>query len=400
MVGMRHILLLLALAAFGLTACVSSPLPLAGGQVQRDRACQWQHMELHLVLDQAHEHLKGTARLHVLSLEPATHSITLDLGSLRLAAAVKDSAGRELELIASRGPLREFKLGSALARGEEEVLEVRFDGTPGPGLRFENSAAGDWVRLVGGGFFPHVQGRGHFPTLDVTVYADGELSVVGPGQRLPVTETGIGPAPAHFRIADATQPSGVNFLVGPMGSLALSNADQGWCVESGREAAQIWAQAWMQARATDAQPGAACRVVFLPQGLEIAGWQGGWVAIPLGPVEPIAVLRETCRRMVIEQNLVRGLLPDSEAGSVLVQGLVRHAQASEGLEGEGAEPNRMSRGLLAMEQELGAAAFENVRTEFLELYRGRPLGVWEWARFAEHRAGFSAQALFETLTGR
>jgi hypothetical protein len=382
-----------------LPACVSSPLPMKGGQVQRDRECQWQHLELHLVLDPAHRHLLGTARLHIRSLDPATQTVALDLGSLRLAGAVKDSAGRELERVESRGSARVFQLAKPLARGEEEVLEVRFDGVSGPGLAFEQAGPTEWILLGDGGFFPHVRGRGHYPTMDMTIFADGEKTVVGPGLRLLTEASDVGPGPAHFRIAEATNPAGVNYLVGPLEPVELSRQDEGWCSEIDRAAAELWIQAWMQARGTDADPGAPCRVVFLPQELGVSGWQGGWQAIALGTPGTLDSARAQCRRWVIEQGLVQGMLPDSGPGGALLDALVQHAQASEDV-ALASQPDRMSRGLEAMERQLGSAPFENLVRDFLVTYRGQPMGPWEWARFAEQRSGFSAEALFESLTGR
>ncbi len=392
--------LLFLILAFWLGSCVSSPLPLDGGQVHRDRANDWQHAQVTLVVDHDLRHIRGTAFLHVRSLEPATHTIALDLGPLRLSGAVKDSAGRALQVLSSTGSQRELKLNTALALGEEEVLEVQYDGTSGAGLGFEQSAAGQWVRLYGGAFFPHVQGRGHFPTLDVSLFVDGELTVLGPGQRLGEPGGRGGPGPAHFRIARPSDPRSMNFLVGPMQPLALSGDDEGWCMPRDQEASKVWAQAWMRARATDAHPGAPCRVGLLPASLGLSGWQGGWLAIPLGPAPNPIRARDICRRLVIEQNLRQGLLPDSDTAHSLVSAMVIQAQASEGFDPPESEPNRMRRGLQAMEQELGAAAFETLRTDFLQQIRGQAFGVWEWARFAERRSGLSAQALFETLTGR
>lgn len=392
--------LLLLILAFWVGSCVSSPLPLDGGQVRRDRTNDWQHAQVTLVVDHDLQHIRGTAFLHVRSLEPATRTITLDLGPLRLSGSVLDSAGRVLQVLSSRGSQRELKLNAALALGEEEVLEVQYDGTSGPGLGFEQTAGGEWVRLYGGAFFPHVQGRGHYPTLDVSLFVDGESTVLGSGQRLEQFGGSVGPGAAHFRISTPSDVRSVNFLVGPMQSLALSGEDEGWCMPSGQEASKVWAQAWMRARATDARPGAPCRVAFLPAALGLSGWQGGWLAIPLGQATDSDRARDICRRLVIEQNLRQGLLPDSEQASSLVTAMVVQAQANEGFEPLDPEPNRMRRGLQAMELELGGAVFESLRTEFLEQSRGQALGVWEWARFAERRAGLSAQALFETLTGR
>ncbi len=394
---MRHTLMILALF---LGSCASSHRSLDGGQVRRDRACDWQHGRVHLVVDHTLRHLRGSAFLHVRALEPATHSITLDLGPLRLSGAVKDSAGRELQVLSSKDSIRELRLHGVLALGEEEVLEVTFDGTSGPGLHFEEAAGGDWVRLYGGEFFPHVAGRGHFPTLDVSLFVDGELTVLGPGRRLEDAEGGVGPAPAHFRIAEPYDPANLNFLVGPVKSVTLSGDDEGWGMIEDRNISKVWAQAWMRARATDALPGAPCRVVFLPTVLRLSGWQGGWMAIPMTPATSAIQARDACRRFVIEQNVRQGLLPDSEQAHALISALVIQAQASEGFAPAELEPNRMRSGLQAMEQELGAAAFETLRTEFLQQVRGQALGIWEWARFAERHAGLSAQVLFETLTGR
>jgi hypothetical protein len=83
----------------------------------------------------------------------------------------------------------------------------------------------------------------------------------------------------------------------------------------------------------------------------------------------------------------------------LLDALVQHAQASEDV-ALASQPDRMSRGLEAMERQLGSAPFENLVRDFLVTYRGQPMGPWEWARFAEQRSGFSAEALFESLTGR
>ncbi len=166
------------------------------------------------------------------------------------------------------------------------------------------------------------------------------------------------------------------------------------------DASKVWAQAWMRARATDAMPGAACRVGFVPSELGLSGWQGGWLAIPLTPGADATRARDFCRRLVIEQILRQGLLPDGEQARSLIAALVIQAQSSEGFASLDTKPNRMLSGLQAMEQELGAATFETLRADFLHGIRGQTFGVWEWARFVERSAGLSGQALFETLTGR
>ncbi|MDF1836487.1 MAG: hypothetical protein P1V35_01345 [Planctomycetota bacterium] len=393
---MRHLTLLFALATCWLGSCVSSPIPLAGGQVQRDRICQWLHLELQLVVDQRSEHLKGTARLHLRALVPGTSTIPVNMGSLRLAGPAKDSSGRDLE----RGPDGGWMLNAPLDRGEEEVLEIRFDATAGPGLAFETNVDGDWIRLQGGAFFPRIAGLGHHPTMDVGLYAGGARPVMGPGQRLPSAETGVGPAPAHFRLAQPTDPNSVNYLVGPLESVQLSGSDQGWFAGSVGQFAPGWSQAWMWARTADTDPGAPCRVAFLPESFGLAGWQGGWSVVPVGPAQDVESMRGQCRRLVIEQSLVAGLLPDPIEGRDLIEGFVTHACMGEGLGDPEEAPTRMVLGLQAMERELGERAFADLRTEFLELYQGLPMGVWEWARFSEHRVGLSAPGLFQSLTGR
>ncbi len=394
---MRSSLVFFALTALFLTACVSSPVPLAGGQVIRDRVCQWQHLELQLVVDQRSEHLKGTAKLHVRALTSDTRSIPVDLGLLRLAGPPKDSSGREL----ARAQDGAWDLHAPLKRGEDEVLEIRFDATEGPDLRFGVSPDGDWIRMERGGFFPRVAGRGHRPTMDVILYAGGDRVVVGPGQRLPGTETGVGPAPAHFRLADPMDPDSVNYLVGPMGAVQLSSSDAGWCTDTARQNLPIWSQAWMWARSSDADPGAPRTVVFLPESYGLVGWQGGWTVVPMGTTVGVDGARSRCRKQIIEGTILAGALPDGAGGRDLLRQLVVQAQVAEGLQSRYlAEPNRMQLGLQAMERELGGEVYSQLRTEFLEFYRGVPFGVWEWARFAEHRAGLSAPALFETLTGR
>ena len=189
-------------------------------------------------------------------------------------------------------------------------------------------------------------------------------------------------------------------MAGPLVPVELTGADRGWCLPADLEASKIWTQAWMRARATDVLPGPGSRVAFLPQDFALNGWQGGWTAIPMVPNLSVPEVRVICRRLVIEQNLLRGSLPDSTQGRALVQAFVQQAQSNEGLQPPDFIPNRMQRGLQAMRSELGPAQYKTLRSDFLALQRGYPLNVWDWARFTEHQTGLSSQALYETLTGR
>ncbi|MCA9000864.1 MAG: hypothetical protein KDB61_03000, partial [Planctomycetes bacterium] len=369
------------------------------GQIERARLCRWEHMELHLVVDTVHEHMLGTARLYLRALDTPLQEIWLDLGPLRLSGDVRDSAGRGLTVEDRGGSLRALVLPAPLSPGEEEVLEVRFDAVPGPGFEFLGPRVEGWVSLAAGRSFPRIHGQGQYPSMDITLFADGERTVVGPGQLLEDRGDGIGPPPAHFRLASSTDPDSVDLLIGPMETIELSSGDEGYCISAPRPLASPWTQAWMRARAVDADPGAPVRVAFLPAELNISGWRGGWAAVPLGEGAEVQTADTFCRALVLEQGVLRNMLPESDGARRILEVFVEQVRAKEGWVRGGA-PDRIARTLSALEAELGADAYQELCEDFGVVWRSKSFDVWDWARFVEARVGYSAESLFSALTGR